>query len=214
MTLKIIGAGFGRTGTMSLKYALETLGFGPCYHMEEVFDSPDRTTLWDRTMNGESVNWDDIFAGFSATVDWPACTWWRELAEHYPDAKVLLSVRSAESWHRSACNTIYHTMTMDFPSDWPADAARVQSLAHELIIERTFNGKLLDADHAKAIFDAHNLAVQEAIPANRLIVYETGSGWEPLCSALGVPVPDTEFPKTNTTSEYREELGLAPIRAL
>ncbi len=211
MSLQVIGAGFGRTGTMSLKAALETLGFGPCYHMAEVFASPDRVDTWQRVMAGGSIDWDAVFSGYGSTVDWPGCTWWRELSAHYPDAKVLLSVRSSESWHRSACNTIYHTMTMETPEGWPPESRRVQDFARELVLERTFGGALLDAERAIAIYEEHNQAVKDVIPADRLIVYEMGSGWEPLCKALGVAVPDIEFPKTNATPEYRERLGLEAI---
>ena len=110
MTLDVIGAGFGRTGTMSLKVALEELGFGPCYHMSEVFAHPEHVELWRAAAQGKEVDWEQIFGGYRATVDWPACSFYGELMEKYPDAKVILTVRDPQRWYESAYNTIY-TMT-------------------------------------------------------------------------------------------------------
>jgi len=211
MTLQVIGAGFGRTGTRSLKQALEDLGAAPCYHMAEVFAHPEHLPVWLAATRGEPVDWKAFFAGWGATVDWPGCTFWRTLREVYPDAKVLLSWRSPESWHRSVCNTIHHPMTMEPPPDARPGFTGFQQMAGELILERTFDGRILDADYAIAVYEAHNDAVRREVPADLLIDYEMGSGWEPLCAALGVPVPDHAFPKTNTTEQYREHLGLPPV---
>src|SRR5215218_1360168 len=107
MNLEVIGAGFGRTGTMSLKATLEELGFGPCYHMREVFEHPEHIGQWRAAMRGEPVDWERILGDYRATVDWPGCTFYDELLERNPDAKVILTVRDPQRWYESACDTIY-----------------------------------------------------------------------------------------------------------
>ena len=110
MALSVIGAGFGRTGTESMKLALETLGMGPCHHMKEVLANPEQVALWRSAAQGDLPDWEDAFAGYSSAVDWPAAYFWRELSEYYPDAKILLTVRSADSWYASMANTILKTL--------------------------------------------------------------------------------------------------------
>ena len=92
---------------MSLKAALETLGFGPCYHMIEVFEHPEHAGFWQAAWRGEPVDWDGLLGGYEAAVDWPACTFYEELLQRYPDARVLLSVRDPERWYESTRDTIY-----------------------------------------------------------------------------------------------------------
>lgn len=210
MTLQVIGAGFGRTGTLSLKAALEQLLGGRCYHMAEVFEHPDHIAFWQAATRGEPVDWRGFFAGYHAAVDWPVCAFWRELAGVFPDAKILLSTRSPESWHRSVCNTILHPMTVELPPSAPPFAPGFQRMVRELVFEKTFDGRLRDAGHAIAVYEAHNAAVRRETPPERLIDYTLGAGWEPLCEALDVPVPDAPYPRTNTTEEYRERVGLPP----
>jgi len=190
MSLKIIGAGFGRTGTESMKRALEMLGYGPCYHMYEVTPDPARYQTWLDIYDGAATpDWDAIFDGYRATVDWPACTYWRELAECYPEAKVLLTVRSAESWFASMEKTI-----LTFMRDPDANPGISQRLAR-----RAFDNRLDDPGHIMAAFDGHNAEVQAAFGPDRLLVYELGSGWPPLCEFLGVPVPGEPYPRGNDT---------------
>jgi len=208
MALRLIGAGLGRTGTLSLKKALERLGFGPCYHMIEVLTAPERARPWlDRTAGG-SRDWTAIFDGYHATVDWPAAAFWRELVEHYPDAKVLLSRRDADRWHESVMNTIHPAMIQGPPSDAPEILREFHAMVYALIFEQTFGGRLADRVHARRVFDAHNQAVIDAIPAPRLLIYEPGDGWEPLCRFLDVPVPGEAFPHLNDTAWYRARTGL------
>jgi Sulfotransferase domain len=107
MTIEVLGAGFGRTGTMSLKVALEELGVGPCYHMIELFGHPEHVELWEAASQGKAVNWDELFSGYRATTDWPACSFYEELMEKYTDAKVILTVRNPDRWYESTYNTIY-----------------------------------------------------------------------------------------------------------
>ena len=211
MALELIGAGLGRTGTLSLKAALERLGIGPCYHMIEVLSAPERGRHWLAKTPGGSHDWDAIFDGYRATVDWPAAAWWRELAERFPDARVLLSRRDPVRWHESVMNTFYAAMTLEAPPDWPQVLRDFSDMVQDLVLERTFGGRLDDRTHAVRIFEEHCQAVVEAIPASRLLVYEAGDGWEPLCRFLDVPVPDEDFPHLNDTAWYRARAGLPPL---
>lgn len=201
MTLKIIGAGFGRTGTKSMKFALEELGFGPCYHMHEVFQKPEGIPLWHKVAFGHDIEWDDLFGGYQSGVDWPLSYFWQPLSERYPDAKVLLTVRPADQWYTSMTNTIFSHLAGNEPKD--DVGVQFKEMIDKLVLEDTFDNRSDDRAHCEAVFDRHTALVKETIPADRLIVYEVGSGWEPLCEGLGVPVPDGPFPKTNTTAEFR-----------
>lgn len=199
MALKVVGAGFGRTGTLSLKNALERLGFGPCYHMMEVFPRPEHVAMWHRLAFGHSMDWDEIFRGFHATVDWPAARWWREIAAHYPDAKVLLSVRDPEAWYKSVIDTIYQPMKSPAPDSAP-EIARLQSeMTRRSILSETFDNRFEDKAHAIEVFKRHNQAVRDAIDPARLLVFDVREGWAPLCAFLDVPIPDEPFPRLNDT---------------
>jgi hypothetical protein len=211
MALALIGAGLGRTGTLSLKAALERLGYGPCYHMIEVLAAPERGWHWLEQTQSGSRDWDGIFHGYRATVDWPAAAFWRELVERYPDAKVLLSLRDADRWYDSVMNTIYPAMTQAPPEGVPEVLHEFHAMVYALIFERTFEGRLRDRAHAKRVFEDHNQAVIDAIPASRLLVYRPGDGWEPICRFLDAPLPDEDFPHLNDTAWYRARTGLAAI---
>lgn len=202
MGLEIIGASFGRTGTLSVKHALEMLGFATCYHMADVIKQPEHTELWLRAWRGEDV-WDELFAGCRATIDWPAAAFWRPLRRRYPQARVLLTLRDAESWHRSARNTIFKNLEECRNSEDPLRRARLR-MADEIVRQGTFGGRLMDREHAIAVYEANLAAVRAEVPAEQLIEYSAGSGWEPLCRALNVPVPEADFPHVNTQSEFIE----------
>ncbi|MCE2392517.1 MAG: sulfotransferase family protein [Proteobacteria bacterium] len=199
MGLRLVGAGFGRTGTLSLKLALETLGVGPCYHMLEVRRNPDHVSLWSRAADGEPVDWDALFAGYAAAVDWPACRFWRELAERYPESRVLLSLRDPEDWYDSVRQTIYRVMK----GEVSGIASDHLDMVRKLVLEQTFGGRFEDRAHAIDVFRRHNQEVQEAVAPGRLLVFEASQGWEPLCAFLGRPVPDEPYPRVNT----REQTG-------
>lgn len=199
--MKVIGAGFGRTGTASMKQALEHLGFGPCYHMFEVMKHPDHIPLWHKAAFGGDVEWDDIFAGFPSAVDWPASHFWKPLSERYPDAKILLTVRPADEWYTSMTNTIFSHLTGHEPEDEIRKTWK--EMVDKIVRTDTFDNRTDDRAHCEAVFNRHTERVKAIAPADRLIVYEVGSGWEPLCEGLGVPVPDEPFPKKNTTEEFR-----------
>ena len=196
MTLKVIGAGLGRTGTLSLKLALEQLGMGRCHHMMEVFAVPGSVVDWRRAGEGEAVDWDKMFEGFGAAVDWPSAEFYAQLADHYPDAKVILSLRDPESWYASTQQTIFASITAGGgPPGFQEMVAAV--------IGKKFSGDLTSKDHCIAVFNAHNAKVRETIPADRLLVFEASQGWEPLCAFLGVPVPDAPYPSVNSSEEFR-----------
>jgi len=205
VALTVIGAGFGRTGTLSMKFALELLGVGPCYHMLEVARNPPHVDLWNAAALGHG-QWDRIFDGYGAAVDWPSMYFWRELASHYPQAKVLLTVRSTESWINSMKATIFESLRRPVPTDDPIRAAR-KRMIDKFVIDYSFGGNVDDLAHVAAVYERHNEEVRNAIPADRLLVYEVGQGWDPLCKFLGVPVPTAEFPKVNSTDEFRAMLA-------
>ncbi len=199
MTLQVIGAGFGRTGTLSLKLALEQLGFNPCHHMMEVFGKPDHIALWQDAADGKDVNWDTVFAGYQAAVDWPVCNFWQALAEKYPDAKFILSRRDPEKWYASAMNTIFRGM---IGAGDKQDDAHMKMVC-TLIRDNTFGGDLTDKENAIRVFEAHNQSVIDTLPQERLLVFEAAEGWAPLCDFLDVAVPDAPYPQTNSTEEFQ-----------
>lgn len=193
MGLSVIGAGFGRTGTESMKLALETLGLGPCHHMKEVLANPRQMALWRAAARGEIPDWDAAFAGYASAVDWPAAYFWRELSAYYPDAKILLTVRSAASWYESMSNTILKTLESSTDPD---------SIGLRMIGEGVFGGRLGDRAHAIAVYEKNTADVQATIPRQRLLTYHLGDGWQPLCRFLDKPVPEVPFPRTNSTKEF------------
>ena len=193
MPLSVIGAGFGRTGTESMKLALELLELGPCHHMKEVLGDPEQTALWRGIAAGDPPDWEAAFAGYSAAVDWPSAFFWRELADVYPDAKILLTLRSPESWHASMGKTIFRTLRESTDPD---------SLGVKLVAEGVFDGRLDDPAHAIAMYERNNAEVQAAFPPERLLTYHLGDGWEPLCQFLDKQVPSSPYPRSNSTVEF------------
>jgi sulfotransferase family protein len=203
MALRLVGAGLGRTGTHSLKLALEQLLGAPCYHMVEVFGKPDHVAEWRRGVEGGTPDWDLIFDGYAAAVDWPTAAFYRPLMERYPEALVLLSTRrDAAEWHKSAQATIFSVM--DKVADAPPD---LEAMAIGMLTN-TFTPEWRDADAAMAAYDRHNATVRSVVPAERLVEWQPGDGWAPLCRALGVPEPADPFPHVNTTADFRAMTGL------
>lgn len=196
MALKVIGAGPGRTGTASLKVALETLGFGRCYHMGEVMNNISATERWVAAAQG-SADWERIFEGYQAAVDYPAARFWRELAGYYPDAKVLLSVRDPNTWFDSVHETIFSTRLRNWVSKLP-----IAEFMH-LTVHGQFGEKIDDREFMVDYFERHVAAVKAEIAPERLLVYEVKRGWGPLCEFLGVPVPDHPFPRVNSRAETK-----------
>ena len=206
MALEVVGAGFGRTGTMSLKLALERLGFDKCYHMIEVMQHPDHVPLWERAHQGEPIDWAALFEGYRASVDWPSCNLWREQLAAFPGAKVILSLRDPVKWHESVMNTIWPSSRDAAASDDPRQRAFGQ-WAQRIIWDRVFDGRIEDRDHAIAVYEAHAASVRAEVPADRLLEFDPGDGWAPLCAFLDVPVPEEPYPRTNTTEEFNARRG-------
>ena len=205
MTLKAISAGYGRTGTMSLKLALEQLGLGPCHHMIEVIENGEKQVpLWNDALSGKP-DFDAIYQGYSSAVDWPSAAFWKELADYYPDAKISLSSRSAESWYSSISETILATVWA--PETWPPQATEWFTMVSK-VLERSF-GAAKTKDELIGNFLAHEAEVKAAIPADRLLVHSAKDGWDPLCAFLGVPVPDGDYPRTNSKEEFFQHMKKA-----
>ena len=199
MALKVIGAGLGRTATFSLKFALEHLGLGPCYHMSEVFAGGRRAVpLWLGVVGG-SPEWDAVFEGYQSTSDYPACTYWRELADHFPEAKVVLTVRDADSWFDSVTETIFSEGMQGSLKGSPVGAMM------QGVIFDHFDGDIADRAFMTDWFERRNQAVIDALPPERLLVFSPKQGWEPLCAFLGAPVPEGSFPRVNSRDELTEQ---------
>jgi len=208
MALAVIGAGLGRTATFSLKFALEHLGFGPCYHMSEAFAGARRNVpLWLDAIDGRP-DWDAIFDGFHSTTDYPACTYWRELAAHYPRAKVVLTVRDPDSWFDSVSATIFSDGMQASLAGSP-----IGEMMQGVIFD-AFGGRVRDRAFITDWFVRRNNEVIDSLPPERLLVFAPKEGWEPLCAFLGVPVPDCPFPRVNSRDELsdasNEQGGLPP----
>ena len=201
MTLKIVGAGFGRTGTLSMKFALEELGFSACYHMIEVRKNPSHPKLWSEAKNKGNTDWSALFEGYQASVDWPSCNFWREQAKAFPDSKILLTLRDPSAWYESIMNTIYPS-SKKFTESKEKKEREFGQWAMEMIWEWVFQDKMDDRSYVIGKFEKHNEQVIKEVPAERLLVFETGEGWEKLCDFLEVPVPTKVFPKVNTTEQF------------
>ena len=201
MALKVIGAGFGRTGTLSLKFALEQLGFNKCYHMLEVHQNPGHRAFWLDAAAGKHMDWEQIFAGYEAAVDWPSCNFWREQMVAFPQAQVILSRRDPDKWYDSVMNTIWK-FTAKAAQSGVAEAVEGTRLAYEAIWDPVFQRRMDDRAHVIAQYEKHNAEVIAGVPPQKLLVYEPGQGWQPLCDFLGVPVPETDYPRVNTTEEF------------
>lgn len=199
--LEVIGAGFGRTGTLSLKAALERLGFGPCHHMLGMLEKPDEIPMWRDAAQGRPVDWDRVYRGYRSSVDWPGARFWRELVDHYPEAKVILSLRDPQRWYDSALGTIHRAAMDASPAASPL-LAEMREMSREVVWDGLFEGRFTDRAHAVKVFEAHIEEVRAHVPAERLLVFEVAQGWEPLCGFLGAPVPDEPFPRRNDQEEF------------
>jgi hypothetical protein len=194
MTLKVIGAGFGRTGTDSMREALNILGLGPCHHMYEVIANETQKQRWRALAQGAAPDWPSLFEGYKSCVDWPSVHYWRELVEAYPQARVVLTWRSPESWWASFEKTIVAGI---------ANSTDPQSLGIALIAKQVFGGRMHDRAHAISVYEAHVQAVREAVPKDRLLVHELGDGWAPLCAHLRVAVPPVDYPSRNNAEQFQ-----------
>jgi len=208
MTLRLVGAGLGRTGTMSLKLALERLLGAPCYHMAEVFAHPEHVPAWHGAARGKMPDWRALFSGYAAEVDWPGASFWPEISAAFPDAVVLLSVRDADSWWRSASETIFpSSRSMEPGTPW-------RDMIDELFADR-FTSALDDRNACIAAYEQHNARVRRLVPPERLVEWTATDGWAPLCRALGVPEPAEPFPRANTKEDFAamRAAGAAALQA-
>jgi Sulfotransferase domain len=199
---------------MSLKLALEQLGFGPCYHMTEILKNPFHARLWRAADAGHRVDWAELFVRYRATVDWPACHYYRELMQEFPEAKVILTTRDPDQWYDSMANTLYSLKKATEARQANPDLGPVQvPYVENRIWHETFSGRFEDRQYATMAFQRHNAEVIDCVPAERLLVYRVAEGWRPLCEFLGVAQPDSLFPLINTTQSFREynryQLGIS-----
>lgn len=201
--IRVVGAGLGRTGTHSLKLALERLLGGRCYHMSEVFQRPEHVPIWHAAARGEPVDFRKLLDGYVAAVDWPPAAFWPELSAAFPDAVIVLSSRDADAWWNSASRTIFEIMRR---APRPHEPPGWRAMIAEIL--RRFTPDFLDEAAAKAAFERHNADVRRRAPASRLVDWTAPDGWAPLCAALGVPVPNEPFPVTNTEKAFRAQAQL------
>lgn len=204
MPIKVIGAGLGRTGTTSLKIALEMLGFGPCYHMREVFGNPKALAGWATLARGGTVDWDELLKGYVSTTDWPACDYWRELMARYPDAKIILTERDPERWFESVQATIFSPANLK--RHLAIDPGPDTEAMLDAVLQGRFGGRAGDKAHAIAVYTRHNEEVKRGAPKDGLLVFHPKDGWEPLAKFLGVAAPSEPFPSVNTRDEFIEGL--------
>lgn len=210
MALKVIGSGFGRTGTKSIKEALEVLGFGPCHHMYEIVENLDQLPNWQALVDGQDRDLSSVYEGYSSQVDWPGAHFWRQSMDAFPDAKVLHSVRPAEKWWASFDRTIGKLLDAYPSMDVPPPIQDLLDMNRNFIGEQTFGGKFRDRDAAIAAFEQRTVDVRAAVPAEKLLVFDVAEGWEPLCTFLDVPAPDTPFPHHNVRADFWDVLGGEP----
>lgn len=211
--MKIIGAGFGRTGTMSLCAALSKLGFAPCYHMSEVFNHPSHIKLWQSAADGEAIDWQSFLGEYQSGLDYPVVGFYEELMTAFPDAKVILTTRDADSWYQSTIETIYY--------DGAAIPLWVQKLfppfngLNRMIASTTWNrifkGRFEDRDYTIRVYNEHIAKVKSIVPPEKLLVYSVKEGWQPLCEFLNIPVPDEPFPRINQRQMTRNMFRVARI---
>ncbi|ACY18573.1 sulfotransferase family protein [Haliangium ochraceum] len=207
MSMDIIGAGMGRTGTLSLKHALERLGFDPCYHMTTLLEHPEHASTWAAAARGEQVDWNTALGSFRATVDHPGCNFYKDLMAKYPEAKVILSVRDPGKWYDSARETIYRASRAAIAAGAREGAPEIMRVANSLVWEKQFDGRFEDREYAISVFEQHNEEVKRTVPAERLLVFEARQGWEPLCAFLGVDVPDEPYPRVNSREEFKKMIA-------
>jgi len=216
--LRIIGAGYGRTGTCSLKIALQILNYTKCYHMFEIFENPKQAEFWLKVaQDTEEFNWEDVFSEYDATVDFPSCVYYEELMKKYPNAKVILTVRDPEKWYKSVKDTIYDARHQ-FPGRYAKrfnllnygwkfwEAYKIDKMSRSIIWKKTFHNQFKNKQYATELFQKHNARVQRVVPSERLLVYDVTQGWAPLCQFLNVPIPSEEFPHVNDTNSHRTRI--------
>lgn len=202
--MRLIGAGYPRTGTMSTKAALEHLGLAPCYHFVTQFERPQDIDVWQAAAEGKPVDWMALFADFQSAVDWPESIFYKRLMEVYPDAKVLLNVRDPEAWYESVSTTVYPASRAGLSAPEESAAGHAGRVLDTLAWQGLFHGRFEDKPYAIAVYERHNQEVKDHVPADRLLVWEVKEGWAPLCRFLDLDVPDAPFPRLNDAESFRQ----------
>ncbi len=208
MGLKVIGSGFGRTGTMSTKMALEHLGFASCHHMVEVMGNPDQLAHWQAHAEGRDPDWSEVFSGYQAQVDFPGAAVWYELSIAFPDAKVVHTERPEDAWWASYSATINKFWMHRKQLEMPPPVAAIFETMDKIIVDGVIGGT--DRESAIKAYRRNNEKVRDTIPADRLLVFTPTDGWEPLCRFLGADVPDADFPRSNARDEFWALFGGEP----
>lgn len=211
MGLRIIGSGFGRTGTMSTKMALEQLGYGPCHHMVEVMQNPAQPAFWKARTEGTELDWAEVFAGYESQVDFPGASVWQELAIAFPEARVIHTERPEEDWWASYSTTIGKFFEHRESLPLPPPVAAIFETMDKLLVQGVMGG--LDKKSAVEAYRRNNEKVRAAIPADRLLVFTPSDGWEPICDFLNVPAPACDFPRSNARDEFWALFGGEPAVA-
>lgn len=201
MTIKILGGGFGRTGTNSLKNALEILGEGPCYHMYEVGKNIEHVDLWNTAFEKNNCDWKYLFNEYKAAVDWPTVSYLPQLLDEFPDAKVIITTRNPNDWYESASKTIFKAMEVGYKNPDPEGRRRTE-MSKRLILDTVFSGRYKDKEHCIDVYNKHIQTIEKLVPIKRLLKFNITEGWNPLCQFLEVPVPNEPFPKTNDRSSF------------
>lgn len=196
--MKLINLGFGRTGTTSLKAALERIGYAPCFHTTDLLTSTDNLDVWEAAGRGETTNWQVFFKDY-AVADWPAALHWRDILAAHPTAKVMISVRDPDAWHGSMMATLAKLDAIHLPIP---RLKRAKAFMYRTL-DTMFDGRLDDRAYATQVFKQHIADVQATVPTDNLLVYQVTEGWEPLCTFLGVDVPDEPFPRDNRRENFR-----------
>jgi hypothetical protein len=211
MGLKVIGSGFGRTGTMSTKMALEQLGLGPCHHMTQVMADPAQPPFWDAVAAGEDVDWAEVFADYPAQVDFPGAMVWHELTVAFPDARVIHTERPEEEWWASFSTTIGKFFAMRETIPLPPPLVPIFKTMDALLVGRLLGG--LDRKSCLEAYRRNNAKVRATVPAEKLLVFTPSDGWEPLCRFLDMAVPDGPFPRSHARDEFWAHFGGEPATA-
>ena len=217
MSIKIIGAGFPRTGTTTLKTCLETLGHSKVYHMKELLVNPERLHHWKTLDETGDTDWDALYNGYDATVDFPGYPWYKEHMKRFPEAKVILTVRDFESWHKSVDKTVFRAgpqtpgekikmMGKLLMSSRARKVVKCIKFFKKIFFAEELKGKFEDKVFAKKVWDDHIAEVKSFVPADKLLVYDVRDGWGPLCKFLGVEEPAEPLPHLNKKENFKEML--------
>ncbi|WP_018215337.1 sulfotransferase family protein [Salinispora vitiensis] len=204
--LRLINTGLGRTGTTSLKLALERLGYGPCSHMFNIVNDSERLQQWEKVVcDGQQPDWEALFNGFVSVADGPSAIYHNEIIRAFPKAKVILTTRDGEEWYRSTYDTLYQfaVRSRDNPPEPDTMPARIYRFVNTMVWDGLFGGRFADKGHAIRVFHRHNEAVANSVAPDNLLTYDVRQGWEPLCTFLGVPVPAADFPHANDSGSMR-----------